>query len=857
MRQIILLLLAVTAHAADYPVGYLHVPRDPAVPKFAPQSFSEVNGPYVTHRGTSLSIIEPDGTKRLLVNGVQGALTAVHDWSMSLDGQSVYYSHVGAAGCDLYKIPLAGGPAVKLTDCTKEWNPPAGVYPAGTKLPVWNTAPCDTPEGLVFCSDRDGIRAPGEIFRAFLLYRIRPDGVTERMDHMNFGGVLHPHYFKGWVYFASNQQQGLRGRAGSGWAIWRIKPDGSSFEPSISSIPVFASIGPHNTTHTTDGTLLSDYYYDSRAIGMILACPPFEPTPFGPPTQFDKPGANDNPFFWNGWNARDGRASSINAWRIGFTPRGTFSPFPWAMHTDWDNWTTGGEGTGLPPQGKQGEVGHPWAVPGNRFTVAWTGDNDDHRNWGIYLSTHLITEKPPAPGDVALPSEKPRDYLTVVVDDPDMHEWYGKAAVSYSALYGAPPPAMHASPKATTLPAASPYGLIGSTSVDQPEVVNDDVQGSIITEQVHIDATKVHFIRVLGFNPTQFNVGISPPLSNVADEGPYTVCTEGFSSAVNERMGIYADIPVRKWTKPDGSLHVGPNPPAGSTPLLAPDGRPDTSFAAYFPANQPFSFQLLDDNKRAIKFATARTWHQIIPLEQRTNCQGCHDHNQPDKFEWKDSAAARPDYPLLKLDKLRKVEYHRDVKAIDESLSLGLGMRPFTKPGGPKVFRSSEWPVLDDPRLTAAQRQTLAEWCDTGFMAATTLLDGTPITEASRQGPFADGLPPTLAAQAFSDRFVIGAADPDSGLDWSTLKVTRDGAEVAATVGGEFATVAGAPSGKYVASIRDRQGNLGTLTLTVAGDLPDACAEEIRQLQQQVAALQAEVARLKSVLATIHEASKP
>jgi hypothetical protein len=314
-------------------------------------------------------------------------------------------------------------------------------------------------------------------------------------------------------------------------------------------------------------------------------------------------------------------------------------------------------------------------------------------------------------------------------------------------------------------------------------------------------------------------------------------------------MAILGDIPVRKWITPDGSMHVG-SQPAGSTPLLATDGRPDTSFAAYVPGNQCWTFQLLDSTGKAIPFGTAQTWHQAIPGEQRTNCQGCHNHWQPDQVQFEDTAAARPDYEKLWLRTAERIEYRKHIQPIEQRTGIVIGPKPYQQASGPKAFHSSQWALLSNPDLTAAEVLTLAKWCDTGFMAGTTLNDGTPIVESMGAGPWKDTMPPTLSGASLSDRLVFGSLDPDSGVDWLTLEI-RDssGAILPHTVSGDMATVAGEPAGRYVATIRDKQGNQARLVIDAEGELPDPPDEPDPELER----LRAENADLKSRLKDIKE----
>ena len=102
--------------------------------------------------------------------------------------------------------------------------------------------------------------------------------------------------------------------------------------------------------------------------------------------------------------------------------------------------------------------------------------------------------------------------------------------------------------------------------------------------------------------------------------------------------------------------------PTTSEESLDPDGNPDTSFLAKIPADQSFTFQLID--KHGMSLTTAQTWHQVRPGEARYDCGGCHAHSQkPTAFE--QTAAAKADYSLFDLT-VAKTPLLTD-KARDES----------------------------------------------------------------------------------------------------------------------------------------------------------------------------------------------
>ncbi len=56
-------------------------------------------------------------------------------------------------------------------------------------------------------------------------------------------------------------------------------------------------------------------------------------------------------------------------------------------------------------------------------------------------------------------------------------------------------------------------------------------------------------------------------------------------------------------------------------------GKADQSFKAMIPANAPFEMKLLD-RRYGMKLVDVRSWHSLKPREIRTDCGGCHQHEE-------------------------------------------------------------------------------------------------------------------------------------------------------------------------------------------------------------------------------------
>jgi hypothetical protein len=319
------------------------------------------------------------------------------------------------------------------------------------------------------------------------------------------------------------------------------------------------------------------------------------------------------------------------------------------------------------------------------------------------------------------------------VDRLDRHEWMGKQVASFKDIYGVDKPPVPTGARDSKLLAGSPFGTIGTSSVDFHEWVQPSQWESKLIEMKNDEA---EYVRILAFNPTTMKSLDGVEETHGTRTGTPHHNREGFWSEFNERMGYYGEIPLKKWRTPEGALYLGPNPPVGSTRIVREDGRADSSFAVQIPANQPWSFQLLNAKKEAIYGSTAQTWHQVIPGERRTNCQGCHAHWRPDQVLFEETVAASDEYPVQRLERITTVVYERDIKG----KVPGLDQRPWDKdnPWDPKSgarrsFASSVQDLDDEEGLTEPQRQRLRAWQDTGFMAA-----AAGITPDSKRGPYAD-----------------------------------------------------------------------------------------------------------------------
>src|SRR6185503_8788054 len=323
-----------------------------------------------------------------------------------------------------------------------------------------------------------------------------------------------------------------------------------------------------------------------------------------------------------------------------FTPRGMYSITPF---------TTGNDEAA--PVGSNsvrvGKFTHPSAAPNNDLLTVWTpGPANDldrpttlpYYDAGLYL----------IPGGNIVNSAS---QLVLIKNDPAYNEAWPRAVVTYHDVHGVDQPAVlpwlpNDGSIHGDLPAGTPYGLVGTSSFYKRESFpgfvpswsdtfdgldafntgengqssNWVVQGADAGKYTNSD---IWAVRILAMEP-----------STHRSYGPHGGPSGGqrFYSHAMERLRILGEIPLRKFN--------------GSTHILDPEGNPDTSFLAKIPADQPFTFQMLDRNAMVLNMA--QTWHQVRPGEARYDCGGCHAHSQT-PLDFHTTAAASAAYTVTEL----------------------------------------------------------------------------------------------------------------------------------------------------------------------------------------------------------------
>ncbi len=708
----------------DYDIIYVRAQR--AGDEVHKRYYTDFSQPVTMEPGADLMLLHPDGSEELLVAGGDGSVT---DPVVSFDGQWVYYSLLynlvgrnqwspGRQGADIFKIHLATRRIVRLTN--QQFTPNTGAanwssdYRTAEKdkthfdTGVYNMGPYPLPGGrIVFTSNRDGFR-PSKGYPAIALQLFVMDDADESVDesdpyprniekigHLNIAGALHPVVLMdGRIVFSTLESQGIR--SSISWGIWTIRPDGTKWEPLVSAFdPGGASNGFHFQAQLSDGSIIVEEYYNQNnsGFGSYIKLPSQVPagTPaFGPAYQRDP---RTTPWRFGRFDNGKGKY-----YRLPFTPTGSVAFTPFALNGEGP---ADGSILGDKSSPKVGKVTHPSGAPGNHLLTVWSPGPVNHQytylpqlDGGIYLikNGEVVSE----PGQMRL-----------IKNDPRFNESWPRAVVPYERIYGQKEPARLATiandgSASKLLPAGTPYGLVGSSSMYKRESYPGGgvPEGKVTAEYVSgkdpwrgLDPftshgngmpinwhnqgsdvglytnSEIHAVRILAMEPTTLR-------QRGAHGGRL------FHSHAMERLRILGEIPVRKFAASKSGSSDQP---------LDPDGNPDTSFLAKIPADVPFTFQTIDAD--GLMLNMAQTWHQLRPGEIRHDCGGCHAHSQK-PTEFKDTLAARDDYKAFDLTKhtplltskeqdqshqqwdkeqrtglkyqsgVLSVEYHRDIKPI-------------------------------------------------------------------------------------------------------------------------------------------------------------------------------------------------
>lgn len=625
----------------DYDIVYV---RQPRFGDTAETIWPEVFHPARIDPGADLVLLRRDGREEVLFPGGAGAVT---DPFVSFDARSVYFSYfpdvrpealntqrnnLPFRGADIYRIDLETRRVTQLTQGGFSPNTAAGTWDEGNPLNpsstfdslgygIVNLGPCPLPGGkIIFTSNRHAFEPPRNFTAPTLqLFVMDADGsnVTP-IAPMTIGSALHPTILRdGRVMFSTYESQGIRDWRL--WGIWAIQPDGRAWRPLVSAFKPASAF--HFMTQVSSGDVVIEHYYNlnNNGFGAYMAFP----LPSGSEPAFYSARPEENPAI----------VSDVNWYfQMPFTPRGTYTVTPFT-HGD-DN------------AARLGKVTHPSAAPNNDLLTVWSPGpaNDLNRpttipqyDAGLYL---IVGNRP-----VGHPNE-----MVPIKNDSRYNEAWPRAVVPYRAIHGVDEPAAlpwlpndgrtHA-----LLPAGTPFGLVGSSSVYKRESApgrgarsfdgldefntaeNDSSsnwswQGADAGKYTNAD---IWAVRILAMEPnTHRSYG-----PNVGSH---------FYNHANERLRILGEIPLRK---SDGSIDA--------------EGNPDTSFLVKLPADTPFTFQTLDRDGLVLNMS--QTWHQVRPGEMRADCGGCHAHSQT-PLPFAGTAASRPSYQVPDLSTITPMVVH-------------------------------------------------------------------------------------------------------------------------------------------------------------------------------------------------------
>src|SRR5262249_29496040 len=185
------------------------------------------------------------------------------------------------------------------------------------------------------------------------------------IGHLNIGSALHPVVLRdGRVMFSTLENQGQRDTLS--WGLWSIHPDGTNWEPIISS---FVSTAFHFQTQQSDGDIVVGAYYGG--VGTQGFCTYVKLPVEGLSGPRFGPGYMQDPR-----NAKMSRLATVPSSPLGMQQITTFA-------TDGDDTAIRVVKDG-PWVGK---VTHPSAAPDNHLLTIWNakpqGDHDVDA--GIYM----------------------------------------------------------------------------------------------------------------------------------------------------------------------------------------------------------------------------------------------------------------------------------------------------------------------------------------------------------------------------------------------------------------------------------------------------------------------------------------
>lgn len=641
-----------------------------------------VNYSLYAPRGTDLVLIHPNGTEEVLV--AAGPNGACVDPVVTYDGRAVLFAKfddpqninvqrgLSWNPSHIFRVDLATRQVTQLTSGSQvAWQDSAHqIDPLYAKFDV---APLELPDGrILFLSNRDGTMDAESRFPAMKFWRMDRNGRNvEPMENFTQGSCQHPFILRdGRVVWTHRHDTGRRSLGGGNYPLMVAGQDLGDFK-------VFAGAHRpdsawHFGTQLADGDVVVCVYYhqNNYGHGTLVRFPAHS----GHPSGNDFHGVSPSSGTWNNYGVND------HYMRVGET-----LATPWTLYGALNYGSlSADESSPLMPDGSRaGKCTMPAAAPGGNLLLVWSHGNVNDLNRPTPELPHMKVCLAPG-GSAPL-----RQQMIVLKESATWHYLYPRPVVTYAAIHGIPRPAVlpetsNDGAATPALPAGAPYATTGTSSVYNresrwPPSYNDPWDVNIVNNY----ALGTAFFNV-GQDSYAFANGEIWAAQVVADmshiDRRYATLAARLRSHNNGNQvwGVLGEIPLRKFQP-------------GGAPLLDPQGNPDTSYEVRIPADVPFHNRLVDRN--GLMLTAEWTWHSARPGERKTNCGGCHAHSVGSvPLDFAQTAAAAPGAPIadfalqtpmltqdaqgnpaiaVRPEKVRVVEYHRDVKPILDAKCAG------------------------------------------------------------------------------------------------------------------------------------------------------------------------------------------
>lgn len=606
MRTAILcLLLYSAASAAPYPVVYVAIPRPADDSKPLVQDVELI---YQVQPGAHLRIVHPDGTNEVLYQPPAGG--GVLDPKVSLDGQWVYFGQ--RTDCVYGGNQIFEGPTnlYRINVSTRV----VEQLTFDTANGVFNQGPCEVPGGrLLYTTNRNrfdtrprmGVAGDRKKEPAMQMFALQLADPANTVEQVGYLNLRGALHPELMMdgWVMWSSFENHGLRAAKEWALWRWLPDGRTFQPLFSGFTGGISV-IHFQSATPDGRIQVVRYYAGKSSAHGAIID------WKPGQGFGSPRGSSNP-------AMAGFSGGFS-----FQPVSSNDPFgpepqtrnltPWAPAND-----AGIESCSYPSAAADGLI----------CTVA---DFNISGGAGRRIIDSGVYKIPYGTDGHCIVTQS-REDMELLVNDPAYYEVQPRALASWASIYGGDPPEHAWLPDSREADGTlKNYGYVGTSTVylRESEHVNGDnilgtkweQGGDTIAGGTAVINPLISKVRIVAQFPTP----------------QYWDATKWKAGHI-ERMGVYGEV--------------------------VPES--DGSFLVKVPADRSWTFQLLDAQDRVL--TQSLTWHHVRPGEVRTDCRGCHAHNQPGPV-FAGSMASAPGYvPLDFTASLKFVEYKRDVKPVLEA----------------------------------------------------------------------------------------------------------------------------------------------------------------------------------------------